>query len=135
SSTGTAAVRCIWTNADDEIMVHVLRQQKDAGNQSGAGWKKQVWTIVAAALEKEGVRKGAEKTASKCIIGLMYVVNLLLSHCVLKLHLTLQLKKNFNEVSLIRNTSGFGWDDATKKCTATDNHSSNKEAQAHKKLE
>ncbi|KAG6807581.1 hypothetical protein H0H92_007044, partial [Tricholoma furcatifolium] len=53
SSTGT--VRCIWTDADDEIMVRVLTgQQKDAGNQSGAGWKKQVWTIVAAALEKEG---------------------------------------------------------------------------------
>ncbi|KAG6917476.1 hypothetical protein DXG01_002339 [Tephrocybe rancida] len=98
----TSGTCCIWTDADDEIMVCVLRLQKDGGNQSGAGWKKQVWTIVAAALEKEGVKKGAEKTSSKCS-----------DHWS-------NLKKNFNEVALVHHASGFGWDDVTKKCVTTD---------------
>ena len=45
--------------------MHVLKEQKDAGNQSGAGWKAQVWTAVEAALKSEGISKGAPKTASK----------------------------------------------------------------------
>ena len=58
--------RCSWTDADDAIVVQILRQQKEAGNQSGAGWKNQVWTAVEAALAAEGIIKGGPKTASKC---------------------------------------------------------------------
>jgi Myb/SANT-like DNA-binding protein len=49
--------RCCWTDADDAILVQVLTQQKEAGNQSGAGWKSQVWTAVEAALTAEGIFK------------------------------------------------------------------------------
>ena len=37
---------CRWTDADDVILLCVLKEQKEAGNQSGAGWKSQVWTAV-----------------------------------------------------------------------------------------
>ena len=48
-------------------MLHILRIEKEVkGNQSGAGWKPQVWTAVAAALEAEEVSRGAPKTARKC---------------------------------------------------------------------
>jgi hypothetical protein len=57
--------RCTWTDADDAIIMRILKEQKDAGNQSGAGWKGQVWTAVEAALKSEGITKGAPKTASK----------------------------------------------------------------------
>jgi hypothetical protein len=56
--------RCCWTDADDAIVVQILRQQKEAGNQSGAGWKGQVWTAVEAALTAEGIIKGGPKTAT-----------------------------------------------------------------------
>lgn len=57
--------RCIWTDADDLAMVTVLKLQKDAGNQSGAGWKSTVWTAVETKLQKS-LSKGAPKTATKC---------------------------------------------------------------------
>jgi hypothetical protein len=57
--------RCCWTDSDDAIIVRVLKAQKDSGNQSGAGWKSQVWTSVEAALKAEGISKGGPKTASK----------------------------------------------------------------------
>ena len=59
-------LRCCWTDADDAIVVQILRQQKEAGYQSGAGWKSQVWTAVEAALTAEGIIKGGPKTATKC---------------------------------------------------------------------
>ncbi|KAF8344682.1 hypothetical protein F5887DRAFT_824285, partial [Amanita rubescens] len=94
----------VWTTADDAVVVHVLREQKDAGNQSGAGWKKQVWTIVAEALQKESVSKGAVKTATKCSD-----------------HWSNHEKPDRTGLlNTIRNASGFGWDDATKTCIATD---------------
>jgi hypothetical protein len=43
------------------IVVQILRQQKEAGNQSGAGWKGQVWTAIEAALTAEGISKGGPK--------------------------------------------------------------------------
>lgn len=66
SMANSKGSRCIWTDADDVIIVRVLRLQKDAGNQSGAGWKKQVWTVVEAALKAESVSAGALKTTTKC---------------------------------------------------------------------
>ena len=56
---------CSWTDADDAIIVLVLKEQKESGNQSGAGWKSQVWTAVEAALKSDGIAKGGPKTASK----------------------------------------------------------------------
>ena len=67
-SDNTVSTRCTsgWSASDDAIMVHVLREQKDAGNQSGSGWKKTVWNLVAEVLEKEGIPNGPPKTATKC---------------------------------------------------------------------
>ena len=57
---------CSWTDADDVILVRILKEQKDSGNQSGAGWKSQVWTLVEETLKSEGIPKGGPKIASKC---------------------------------------------------------------------
>jgi len=48
------------------IVVHILKEQKEGGNQSGADWKSQVWTLVETALKSKGIPKGGPKTASKC---------------------------------------------------------------------
>jgi hypothetical protein len=54
-----------WRRVNDRILVHVLKDEKDAGNQSGAGWKAQGWTKVETALKEDCVSKGPVKTASK----------------------------------------------------------------------
>ncbi|KAF8799765.1 hypothetical protein BYT27DRAFT_7003030, partial [Phlegmacium glaucopus] len=92
-----------WTDADDAIIVCVLKEQKESGNQSGAGWKSQVWTAVEVALKAEGIAKGGPKTASK------------------SQDRWTNLKKQFVEVYALRNASGFGWDDGTKTVEASDN--------------
>lgn len=66
TGTDNTSTRCSWSAADDAIVVRVLREQKDAGNQSGSGWKKTVWNLVAETLEKEGISNGPPKTATKC---------------------------------------------------------------------
>ncbi|KAF8151548.1 hypothetical protein B0H34DRAFT_755712, partial [Crassisporium funariophilum] len=101
-----SSTRCSWSSSDDATLVRVLHQQKDNGNQSGAGWKAQVWQAVADALKAEGASKGPEKTSKKCSDHWANVRPL--------------LKKNFLEVSAICNALGFGWDEGTKICTATD---------------
>jgi len=63
---GTKASRCIWSDADDAVLVGVLKKQKELGNTSGAGWKQQVWHAVEKALRKSDTSKGALKTAAKC---------------------------------------------------------------------
>lgn len=61
--------RCSWTDADDTAMLRVLKEQKDLGNQSGAGWKSTVWQLVETALKAvpapEGAKPAAPKTAKK----------------------------------------------------------------------
>ena len=75
----TKDARCSWTDADDAIIVRVLKEQKEAGNQSGAGWKSQVWTGVKAALKSEELQKMEPKQRAKVrIVGLMYVSSLYL---------------------------------------------------------
>ncbi|KAF8464551.1 hypothetical protein DFH94DRAFT_640155, partial [Russula ochroleuca] len=62
-----AGIRCcIWTDVDDSVMVEQLKNRKDGRNQSGAGWKKQVWTIIQELLAKTEAMKGGKKTALKC---------------------------------------------------------------------
>ena len=62
----TVSTCCSWSAADDAIMVCVLQEQKDAGNQLGGGWKKTVWNLVTEMVEKEGIPNGPPKTAMKC---------------------------------------------------------------------
>ncbi|KAG5652135.1 hypothetical protein H0H81_006172 [Sphagnurus paluster] len=92
---------CSWLSSDDPTLVRVLREQKENGNQSGNGWKPQVWQAAADALKAEGTSDGPPKIAKKCA-----------DHWG-------NLKKNFGEVQAIRNASGFGWDEGTKTCTAS----------------
>ncbi|KAF8171127.1 Myb/SANT-like DNA-binding domain-containing protein [Pholiota molesta] len=99
--TATTA-RCSWTDLDDRIIVTVLKEHKEKGNTSGAGWKNIVWTDVEARLRAEGIPRGGPKTSSKCS-----------EHWA-------NLKKHFLEVHALRQASGFGWDDGTKKVVATD---------------
>jgi len=101
-NTQAMSTRCSWSAADDAILVRVLREQKDAGNQSGSGWKKTVWNLVAETLEKEGIPNGPPKSATKCSD-----------------HYS-NLKANFLVVKEIRGASGFGWDEGTMTCVATD---------------
>lgn len=61
-----SVARCVWTTGDDETMLRTLKNEKVAGNQSGAGWKKQVWTAIAGALQEEGSTRGGPKTPAKC---------------------------------------------------------------------
>jgi len=57
--------RCSWSDTDDAILLRVLKEQKDLGNQSGAGWKKAVWHAAETALAAESVTEGGPKTAAK----------------------------------------------------------------------
>ncbi|KAH7919771.1 hypothetical protein BV22DRAFT_969026, partial [Leucogyrophana mollusca] len=91
-----------WTDADDAIMVETLRLQKLEGQQANNGWKAPVWHAVAEALQKNGHKKGAMKTAEKCSD-----------------HWT-NLKANFLSVQKVRGFSGFSWDDNLKRVTAPD---------------
>ena len=45
------STRCSWSSSADATLVRVLREQKENGNQSGNGWKSQVWQAVADALK------------------------------------------------------------------------------------
>jgi hypothetical protein len=60
------AAKCNWDANDDDILLRVLRAEKEKGNQADSGWKKVVWTAAAAALEASGSKKGGKKTAIKC---------------------------------------------------------------------
>jgi hypothetical protein len=66
TNASNRAMHCNWTDIDDSLMVELLINEKDGGNQSGAGWKKQVWIAVQELLAKKGSTKGGEKTALKC---------------------------------------------------------------------
>jgi hypothetical protein len=58
-----------WSDADKAILLRVLKEQKDKyGNQSGAGWKRPVWTAVETAIQMEGilVNGTGPKTWNKC---------------------------------------------------------------------
>ena len=77
SGNGSVKVHVTWTNADDTILVRILKEQKDAGNQSGTGWKRIVWTMAEAALKAEN--PDPPKTFQKC--GQMCVFFFLFENC------------------------------------------------------
>lgn len=61
-----ASNRCIWTDADNVVMLKVLSEQKLLGNQADSGWKGIVWKTLSEQLEKEGSGQGPKKTPAKC---------------------------------------------------------------------
>ncbi|KAF8835866.1 hypothetical protein BDN67DRAFT_984333 [Paxillus ammoniavirescens] len=66
SNKSAKGLKAVWTDKDDNILVSVLRTQKDAGNQASNGLKPSVWTVAVAKLLAEGSKKGGEKTSNKC---------------------------------------------------------------------
>jgi hypothetical protein len=85
SNESTKGLKVVWT---DDVLVSVLRTQKDAGNQASNGWKPSIWTVAAAKLLAEGSKKDGEKTSNKCsnhwtnvsliLITMMFLLNVLI---------------------------------------------------------
>ncbi|KAF6743254.1 hypothetical protein DFP72DRAFT_1080453 [Ephemerocybe angulata] len=95
-----------WSTRDRMIMLEILQAEKAAGNQPDSGWKQEVWTKVAACLLKDGDKPDPPKTSKKCQDQFG------------------KIKKDFGTIREMvgaggGSASGFGWDDATKKVTAT----------------
>ncbi|OCB87770.1 hypothetical protein A7U60_g5093 [Sanghuangporus baumii] len=93
---------CTWTAAQEAIMVDILKQAKDEGQQSENGWKKQVFERVVEALDgtelsSGGVRKGVEQVKNRYQ----------------------RFKAEYRDVKKLRDASGFGWDDTLHLVTAT----------------
>ncbi|KAJ7758440.1 hypothetical protein B0H14DRAFT_2252934, partial [Mycena olivaceomarginata] len=86
-----------WRDVDKIKLLDRLRWGKTNGFQADSGWKPQIWAYCAADLART---PGGEKTATKCKDQY-------------------QIKKNFTEVHVIRNLSGFGWDEGLKLVMAT----------------
>ncbi|KAJ7877174.1 hypothetical protein B0H13DRAFT_2668455 [Mycena leptocephala] len=87
-----------WRDVDKMKLLNRLRWGKTNGFQADSGWKPQIWAYCAADLAGT---PGGKKTATKCKDQYQGI------------------KKNFTEVHVIRNLSGFGWDDGLKLVTAT----------------
>ncbi|KAJ3979342.1 Myb/SANT-like DNA-binding domain-containing protein, partial [Lentinula detonsa] len=91
----------VWSLADDEVLITILKEQKDAGFQTDNGGFHS--DAYKAATEKlvTSTSKGAMKTAEMCKTR----------WCT--------LKKEFKDVKFILSVSGFGWDAERGMATAT----------------
>ncbi|KAH6911967.1 hypothetical protein BKA70DRAFT_1266082 [Coprinopsis sp. MPI-PUGE-AT-0042] len=89
----SGAPRCTWSTEDRDILLRVLKKEKDGGNQSESGWKKTVWSTCASAFAAE-TSNDPPKTGAKCNDQFG------------------KLKEAYNEVNYLVNLSGFGWDGA-----------------------
>lgn len=106
----------IWTSADDETLVGVLKAQRTAGNQADNGWKKVAWTAAAAALV--GASRGGVKSWTGCRDHWRLVCLHILLTSIHSFD-TLQLVQDYNTVHFLRyKISVFGWDPETKTVTA-----------------
>ncbi|KAK0519251.1 hypothetical protein OC842_007512 [Tilletia horrida] len=102
-SKGAAAATgpCVWSSADSELMLTVLEEAAMSKLQSGGGFKPEVWRKASdrlAPLRLKGGVKGPEQV---------------------KTHFR-SMKKMWTEVHDLINMSGFGWDEAQKRVTASE---------------
>lgn len=79
-----------------------MSKEKRAGNQSDNGWKTAVWTKVAARLAEEHPNANPSKAADKC-----------------QDHFGV-LKAKYKMLKVLKDKSGFGWDEERKMVMATD---------------
>ncbi|KAH9014105.1 hypothetical protein EDB85DRAFT_1899347 [Lactarius pseudohatsudake] len=91
-----------WSEADEATLVHTLAS-KAKSNWGDNGPKKVTWTACEAAL------RGSEKTSGGSPKTPQSIKNR-----------WQQIKQEFETVKELRGLSGFGWDDAKKAVTATD---------------
>ncbi|TFK86406.1 hypothetical protein K466DRAFT_600361 [Polyporus arcularius HHB13444] len=88
----------VWRSCDDAILVKVLKEQRDAGNQADNGWKQVAWNAAAAALVGG---PGGVKSWTGCRDHWRYLV------------------QDYNLVHwLMTKVSGLGWDEEMKCVTA-----------------
>ncbi|KAH9059520.1 Myb/SANT-like DNA-binding domain-containing protein [Lactarius vividus] len=92
-----------WSEADEATLVHTLASEKAKSNWGDNGPKKVAWTVCEAAL------LGSEKTLGGSPKTLQSIKNR-----------WQRIKQEFETVKELRGLSGFGWDDAKKTVTATD---------------
>ncbi|KAH9168569.1 Myb/SANT-like domain-containing protein, partial [Lactarius sanguifluus] len=92
-----------WSEADKATLVHTLASEKAKSNWGDNGPKKVAWTACEVAL------LGSEKTSGGTPKTIQSTKNR-----------WQRIKQEFETVKELRGLSGFGWDDAKKMVTATD---------------
>ncbi|KAJ7788309.1 hypothetical protein B0H13DRAFT_2395059, partial [Mycena leptocephala] len=97
---GSDKKRCRWNTECDVVLIGQLAAEKSAGNQTdNAGWHQSAWTTSSKALK--GMEKksgGGAKTADACQMDA----------------LDLSLKAQYQLVKMLRDKSGWGWNDQDK---------------------
>ncbi|KAJ7870849.1 hypothetical protein B0H13DRAFT_1896029 [Mycena leptocephala] len=95
---GSDKKRCYWNAECDVVHTGQLAAEKSAGNQTdNAGWHQSAWTACSKALK--GMEKksgGGAKTADTC-----------------QMHWS-SLKAQYQLVKMLRDKSGWGWNDQDK---------------------
>ncbi|RWR94152.1 L10-interacting MYB domain-containing-like protein isoform X1 [Cinnamomum micranthum f. kanehirae] len=88
-----------WSEAGYEYLADILIEQINLGRKDGTGWTTEGW--------REIERKMKEKYGSECVKD--------------KIRNRLRtIKQHYNHIKTLMGLSGFGWDDATKRVTASD---------------
>ncbi|KAL5536485.1 hypothetical protein ACEPAF_307 [Sanghuangporus sanghuang] len=94
---------CQWKTYQEAILLNVLKNAKEAGEQAESGWKKETYKWVVEALDgMETDGGGAKKEVSQ-----------------VKSHWQ-KFKSEYTIIKKLRNASGFGWDDECGCVTATE---------------
>ncbi|RWR84129.1 Myb/SANT-like domain-containing protein [Cinnamomum micranthum f. kanehirae] len=88
-----------WSEAGDEYLADILIEQINLGRKGGTGWTTEGW--------REIERKMKEKYGSECVKDKI-------RNCLRT------IKQHYNHIKTLMGLSGFGWDDATKRITASD---------------
>ncbi|KAJ6456818.1 hypothetical protein C8R47DRAFT_1227703 [Mycena vitilis] len=100
----TGKKRCRWNGETDQIVVMTLLAEKAAGNQTdNAGFHSAAFTACSTALEGTETKSGgAVKSADACLTRWT------------------TLKGQYVLVKMLRNKSGWGWDDVEKHVVVED---------------
>ncbi|KAJ7085378.1 hypothetical protein B0H15DRAFT_950986 [Mycena belliarum] len=101
---GAKAKRCRWSTTSDGILITQLLAEKAAGNQTdNAGWHQAAWTACARKLAgSENESGGAAKSSEACLTRWS------------------TLKTQYQLVKMLREKSGWGWDDEAKHIVVED---------------
>lgn len=113
-----------WSSTEEAVLIDTLLEQQDR-MQSETGWKPVVWSIVAQALSELRSGTSKKKQADHCKsrwrrvsrpiqIPSTYIA----AHLNNWSHFIFQFKEEYKIVKVLREQSGFGWDEATQLVTA-----------------
>ena len=121
STTGTRkGSKAVWKSADDAILVATLIKERELGHQTDLGFKPVMFTACVEALRGSELTSGGVPKSSgsakdhwdKVCDYFDTSIGLLKHNC--------SSRKTFAWSEAIRKSSGFGWDDTAKICTAPD---------------